>query len=82
LQKARLNEASAEFQKALDLDATDEPARGKLGIVLLKQGHFDEAISQFQQALRLQPDDAETQENLTAAEAALAHAATANKRRS
>ena len=36
-------------------------AHDSLGIVLFDQGHADEAIGQFQEVIRLKPDDADAQ---------------------
>jgi Flp pilus assembly protein TadD len=38
-----------------------------LGVALFKQGQVDDAISQFQRALQLKPDDPQARDNLRAA---------------
>jgi Flp pilus assembly protein TadD len=44
--------------------------RNDLGVNLVSQGRFGEAIDQFEEALRLQPDLAVARRNLTAAQQA------------
>jgi Flp pilus assembly protein TadD len=46
----------------------------ELGIALAKQGHMDDAIAQFREALRLNPDFGNAQANLSQAEAYLRRA--------
>jgi Flp pilus assembly protein TadD len=46
--------------------------RNDLGVNLVSQGRFREAIDQFEEALRLQPDLAVARRNLTAAQQARA----------
>jgi len=47
---------------------SDEPnhadAHYTLGVALIRQGKLPEAIAHCEQALRIQPDDAEAQDNL------------------
>ena len=45
----------------------DAAARNNLGIALVSKGRLDEAIEQFQAAIRLKPDDAEARKNLARA---------------
>jgi Tfp pilus assembly protein PilF len=45
------------FRHAIAVAGDSRTACYKLGVALGKQGHFDEAISQFQTALKLEPND-------------------------
>ena len=64
LDRGKVNEAIAHFQKALALQSDDAGLHNNLGNALLKKGHTDEAIRQYQEALRLKPDDAAAYYNL------------------
>jgi tetratricopeptide (TPR) repeat protein len=55
----RLDQASAEFQKALELDAKDEFANLNLANVLRANGDYEKAISYYRRQLALKTDDAE-----------------------
>jgi superkiller protein 3 len=59
-----VDEAIAQFQKALDLQPDFAAAHNGLGSALLERGAVDEATAQFQKALELQPNDADTCYNL------------------
>lgn len=48
--------AEAEFRKALAVDPQRVCALDGLAQVLLKQGHFDAAVDDWRQAVRIQPD--------------------------
>jgi tetratricopeptide (TPR) repeat protein len=64
LQQGRMNEATAQFQKALAIKPDDAEAHYNLGDVFLQQGRMNEATAQFQKALAIKPDDAEAHNNL------------------
>jgi Flp pilus assembly protein TadD len=42
-------------------------SHNSLGLVLIKQGQLDKAINHFQEAVKLQPQDARARSNLDAA---------------
>jgi tetratricopeptide (TPR) repeat protein len=59
-----LDEASAHFQKAMQIRPDFAEARYNFGNVLLLEGRPDEAAAQFQKVLEIQPDYAEAHNNL------------------
>jgi len=67
--KRQLDEAIAQFQKALEINPNDAKAHNNLGDAFAQKGQLDEAIAQFQKALRLNPDDGNAQKNLAKAQA-------------
>jgi len=52
------------FRHALAVTRDNSLAQGNLGVALMRQGRFDEAVSHLQEAVRLQPDDAYAHYNL------------------
>jgi tetratricopeptide (TPR) repeat protein len=56
LQKGRVDEATARFQKALAIKPDYAEAQYNLGLVSFKLGRMDEAITQYQKALAIKPD--------------------------
>jgi tetratricopeptide (TPR) repeat protein len=60
----RLDEAIAQYQKALDIQPDYAKVCGNLGNVLVRLGRFGEALAQFRRAVELKPDDADAQNNL------------------
>ena len=67
LQKGKVEEAIAHFQKALQIYPDYAEAHYNLGNVLLHKGSVDEAIIHYQRALQIKPDYAEDCYNLGAA---------------
>jgi tetratricopeptide (TPR) repeat protein len=63
-QKGEVEEAMAQFQKALQLHPDYAQAHNNVGTALLQQGKVDEAMAQYQEALESDPDNAETRYNL------------------
>jgi type IV pilus biogenesis/stability protein PilW len=58
-QKGRLDQAIAEFNKAIELNPRDAEAYNYRGSAYLQKGQVDLAISDYDQVLRLKPRDAE-----------------------
>jgi len=68
-QKGQVDEAIAEYQKALDLNPGLADTHTRLGIALWQKGRRDEAIAQLQEVVRLNPHDSNAQSNLAKAQA-------------
>ena len=64
-----MDEAVAQYQKALEIDPNDFGIRYNLGMALFRKGQVDEAIAQYQKALRLKPDFNPAKVNLAKAQA-------------
>ena len=63
-QRGLLDEASAHFQKAMQIQPGFAEARYNFGNILIGEGRKDEAAVQFQKVLEIQPDYAEAHNNL------------------
>src|SRR5208283_3740618 len=59
LQKGKVDEAIAHYQKVLQIKPDSAEAHYNLGNALLKKGSPDEAIAHYQKALQIKPDYAE-----------------------
>ena len=59
-----MDEAIAEYRKALEIQPDYAHAHYRLGIALKDKGQLDEAIAEFRKALQIQPDDAAAHNNL------------------
>ncbi len=64
LQKGNVDEAIAQYQKALQIKPDYAEACYNLGCALLQKGNVDEAIAQYQKALQIKPDYAKACYNL------------------
>jgi Flp pilus assembly protein TadD len=59
------------LQQAVELKPDSVEAHNQLGLIQAQQGKLAEAISQFQEALRLRPNDPLAQQSLKRAQTAL-----------
>ena len=64
LQKGRVDDAMAHYQKVLEIYPNYAKGHSNLGIALVQKGHLDMAIAQFQKALEISPNYPETHYNL------------------
>jgi predicted Zn-dependent protease len=67
--KGQLDEAVAQFQKAVEINPNSFAIHYNLGNALFQKGQLDEAITQFQEVLRLKSDFGPAQDNLAKAQA-------------
>jgi len=67
IQKGEVDEAMAQFQKALEINPQDPPTWNNVGNVLFHWGKVNEAVPYFQKALQLNPDYTEALNNLGSA---------------
>jgi protein O-mannosyl-transferase len=63
-EKGQLDDAVAQYQKALEINPNCVAAHYNLGNALFRKGQLDEAIAHFQKALEINPKDAEAHINL------------------
>jgi len=63
-QEGKMDEAMAQFQKALAINLGNAETHNNLGSALLQQGQVDEAMAQFRKALEIKPDYAASYNNL------------------
>jgi predicted O-linked N-acetylglucosamine transferase (SPINDLY family) len=63
-QQGRLDEAIADFRRAVQIDPDNAVAHGNLGLALILQGRLDEAIANCRRCVELKPDVAEGYSNL------------------
>jgi tetratricopeptide (TPR) repeat protein len=64
LQKGKVDEAIAHYQKALQIKPDYAEAHYNLGLALFQKGSVDEAIFHYHKALQITPDFAEAHNNL------------------
>jgi tetratricopeptide (TPR) repeat protein len=64
MQKGQMDEAAAQFQKALEINPNYAQALYNLGNALMRKGQVDEAMIQYQKALKINPNFAEIHYNL------------------
>jgi protein O-mannosyl-transferase len=67
LQTSYWRDSETLFRHALAVTANNDVAENNLGIVFLRQGKVEEAISLLQAAIELRPDNSPAQENLAKA---------------
>jgi tetratricopeptide (TPR) repeat protein len=63
-EKGQLDDAVAQYEKALEINPNYVAAHYNLGNALFRKGQLDEAIAQFQKALEISPKNAEARINL------------------
>jgi protein O-GlcNAc transferase len=62
--QGRIEEAAAEFERALQLRPTDAKAHSNLGNIHYYRGEYDEAIARYRRAVELKPEYCEAHSNL------------------
>jgi tetratricopeptide (TPR) repeat protein len=70
-QKGLIEDATAEFVRALELDPKMQVAQSNLDIAYRESGHYDRRITQLREAVRRHPEDREARWELGRAHAAL-----------
>jgi len=65
--KGQVDEAMAQYQKAVDINPNFSEAHDNLGNALFEKGQVDEAIAQHQIALKIKPGNAQAYDNLGSA---------------
>jgi tetratricopeptide (TPR) repeat protein len=56
LEQDQLDEAAAEFQKAIELDPENAVAHRNLGTAYGEQGEYEEAVAAYEKAIEIDPD--------------------------
>jgi protein O-mannosyl-transferase len=64
LHKAQLDDAVAQFQKALEINPNYAHAHYNLGNAFIQKRQLDDAVAQYQKAVEINPDYPEAQSNL------------------
>ena len=64
LQKGKINEAIAEYEKAIQIKPGYARAHNNLGNALMQTGQLTEAAAQYQKVLELEPHDSQVHNNM------------------
>jgi len=56
LEQGQLDQAAAEFQKAIELDPQNAATHRNLGTVYARQGKLEEAVAVYEEAIKIAPD--------------------------
>ena len=64
MRRGDLNEATAQYQKALQINPNYVEAHNNLGIIYFRKGKMDEALSEYQKAIEIKPDYAKGYYNI------------------
>jgi tetratricopeptide (TPR) repeat protein len=63
-QKGQVDDAIAQYQKAVEINPNYVQAHYNLGLALFQKGQLDEAVAEFQKAVEINPNDADAHSNL------------------
>jgi tetratricopeptide (TPR) repeat protein len=66
-QEGQLDEAIAQYQKAIEINPKFAQAHGNLGLAFFQKGQLEDAITECQEALRLNPNLEPVRETLAKA---------------
>jgi Flp pilus assembly protein TadD len=70
VRKGDMADAQSVFEASVDRHPDDPGSRNNLGGLLLQEGRYDDAIAQFEESLRLDPNNVQAQKNIAMAKAA------------
>ena len=72
---ASISDSELPQTDAMELEPSRLDGRLNLGAALLQKGRINEAVAQFQEVVRLRPNDPDAQHNLATEQAAVVKAA-------
>jgi protein O-mannosyl-transferase len=64
LQKGQVDDAVAQYQKAVEIYPNYQEAHGNLGLALFQKGQVDDAVAQYEKAVEINPNYAAARYNL------------------
>jgi tetratricopeptide (TPR) repeat protein len=64
LQKGQVDDAVAQYQKAVEIYPNYQEAHGNLGLALFQKGQVDDAVAQYQKAVEINPNYVQAHYNL------------------